>query len=134
VQGPSHNDTNHFGDTEALLLTREPITMSKSIGQLEKRTTRLVVACCWLLLPIAGDRALGGERNRAPNVILIMTDDQGYGDLGVHGNPIIKTPNLDQFARQSVEVNSFYVCPVCAPTRATLMTGRYNYRRGDSHG
>ena len=59
-----------------------------------------------------------------------MTDDQGYGDLGVHGNPIVKTPNLDQFARQSVEVNSFYVCPVCAPTRATLMTGRYNYRTG----
>ena len=65
-----------------------------------------------------------------PNIILIMTDDQGYGDLGVHGNPIIRTPNLDRFAKQSVELKNFYVSPVCAPTRASLMTGRYNYRTG----
>jgi len=65
-----------------------------------------------------------------PNVILIMTDDQGYGDLGVHGNPLIKTPHLDDLARQSVEMEYFYVSPVCAPTRASLMTGRYNYRTG----
>ncbi len=65
-----------------------------------------------------------------PNVILVMTDDQGYGDLGVHGNPLIKTPHLDQFAEQSASVERFYVCPVCAPTRAGLMTGRYNYRTG----
>ena len=73
--------------------------------------------------------AAPGDRPR-PNVVLIMTDDQGYGDLGVHGNPVIKTPHLDRFAGQSVEVESFYVCPVCAPTRASLMTGRYNYRTG----
>ncbi len=66
------------------------------------------------------------EPKRKPNVILIMTDDQGYGDLGVHGNPIIKTPVLDRFAGESVEIDPFYVCPVCAPTRASLMTGRYN--------
>ncbi len=65
-----------------------------------------------------------------PNVVLIMTDDQGYGDLGVHGNPIIKTPVLDRFAKESVEIDPFYVSPVCAPTRASLMTGRYNYRTG----
>ena len=65
-----------------------------------------------------------------PNVILIMTDDQGYGDLGIHGNPIIKTPVLDRFATESVEIDPFYVSPVCAPTRASLMTGRYNYRTG----
>ena len=65
-----------------------------------------------------------------PNVILIMTDDQGYGDLGIHGNPIIKTPVLDRFAGESVEIDPFYVSPVCAPTRASLMTGRYNYRTG----
>ena len=89
----------------------------------------IVAFCCLASLAVC-DRAHGRETSRPPNVILIMTDDQGYGDLGVHGNPIIKTPNLDEFARQSVEVNSFYVCPVCAPTRATLMTGRYNYRTG----
>jgi arylsulfatase A-like enzyme len=65
-----------------------------------------------------------------PNILVIITDDQGYGDLGVHDNPKIKTPNLDRFARQSVRLKSFYVSPVCAPTRASLLTGRYNYRTG----
>ena len=61
-----------------------------------------------------------------PNVILIMTDDQGYGDLGVTGNPVIRTPNLDAMASRSARMTTFYVSPVCAPTRASLMTGRYN--------
>ena len=65
-----------------------------------------------------------------PNILLIMTDDQGYGDLGFHGNPRIKTPNLDRFARESVRLKTFCVSPVCSPTRASLMTGRYNYRTG----
>jgi len=63
-----------------------------------------------------------------PNVILIMTDDQGYGDFGVTGNPIIKTPNIDAMASRSGSMKNFHVHPVCAPTRACLMTGRYNYR------
>lgn len=65
-----------------------------------------------------------------PNVILIMTDDQGYGDFGVHGNELINTPHLDQLARESASMSDFYVSPVCSPTRANLMTGRYNYRTG----
>lgn len=59
-----------------------------------------------------------------------MTDDQGCGDLGFHGNPHVRTPHLDQLARQSVRFKHFYVSPVCSPTRASLMTGRYNYRTG----
>jgi arylsulfatase A-like enzyme len=59
-----------------------------------------------------------------------MTDDQGYGDLGLHGNELIETPELDSFAAQGIEMTQFYVSPVCAPTRASLMTGRYNYRTG----
>jgi arylsulfatase A-like enzyme len=65
-----------------------------------------------------------------PNVIVIITDDQGHGDLGIHGNPVIRTPNLDRLARESVRCENFYVSPVCAPTRASLLTGRYNYRTG----
>jgi len=65
-----------------------------------------------------------------PNVVLIITDDQGYGDLGYHGNPIIQTPNLDGLAAESVRMQNFYVSPVCAPTRASLMTGRYSLRTG----
>src|SRR5438552_11069719 len=63
-----------------------------------------------------------------PNIVLIMTDDQGYGDLGVHGNPLIRTPSIDALAIKSAVLPNFYVSPVCTPTRASLMTGRYNYR------
>lgn len=65
-----------------------------------------------------------------PNIVLILTDDQGYGDLGATGNPVIETPHLDALARQSAQMRQFYVSPVCSPTRASLLTGRYNYRTG----
>lgn len=61
-----------------------------------------------------------------PNVILIMTDDQGYGDLACHGNEFIETPNLDDFHSESVRFTDFHVNPFCAPTRAALMTGRFS--------
>jgi len=70
------------------------------------------------------------EIGRKPNVILIMTDDQGIGDFGFTGNPYVKTPNLDMLASQSLNLTNFYVSPVCAPTRASLMTGRYYERTG----
>lgn len=70
------------------------------------------------------------QQTSAPNVIIIITDDQGYGDLGATGNPHIKTPNLDAFAKESVRFNNFHVSPVCAPTRSSLMTGRYSLRTG----
>lgn len=65
-----------------------------------------------------------------PNVLIVMTDDQGFGDLGAHGNPIIRTPRLDAFAKESVWLKNFYVSPVCSPTRSSLLTGLYNYRTG----
>lgn len=65
---------------------------------------------------------------RRPNILLIMSDDQGYGDMSAHGNPYLKTPNLDRLRGDGVRFERFYVCPVCTPTRACLMTGRYNYR------
>ena len=65
-----------------------------------------------------------------PNVVVIMTDDQGFGDVGIHGNAKIRTPNMDRIAREGVQFTRFQVCPVCSPTRASLMTGRYNYRTG----
>ncbi len=65
-----------------------------------------------------------------PNVVIFLADDLGYGDVGFHGNPFVKTPHLDAFARTAVEFKQFYVSPVCAPTRACLMTGRYHFRSG----
>ena len=68
-----------------------------------------------------------------PNVVLIITDDQGYGTVGVHGNDQIKTPNMDRLANEGVEFTRFYGNPLCSPTRASLMTGRYCYRTGILH-
>jgi len=71
-----------------------------------------------------------GEVARKPNVLLILTDDQGYGDLSLHGNPHLKTPNIDGLARAGVRFERFYVNSFCAPTRAALLTGRYPLRCG----
>lgn len=68
-----------------------------------------------------------------PNIILVMTDDQGYGDLGCHGNPVLKTPAIDGFYQQAVRFTDFNVSPTCAPTRSALMTGRHEFRNGVTH-
>ncbi len=67
---------------------------------------------------------------RRPNVLFVLTDDQGYGDLSCHGNPILRTPNLDRLHEESVRMTDFHVSPVCTPTRAALMTGRNPLRTG----
>ena len=70
---------------------------------------------------------------KKPNVILIMTDDQGYGDLGSLGSPYVKTPNLDKFYNESVRFTDFHVDPSCSPTRSALLTGNYSARAGVWH-
>lgn len=93
----------------------------------------IVTACLAVLLSAAsvhrhasavGAPAKSGSPRR-PNVILVLTDDQGYGDLGCHGNPWLQTPNLDALYEQSVRLTDFHVCPLCSPTRASLLTGRH---------
>lgn len=73
---------------------------------------------------------LAGKR---PNIIFIITDDQGYGDISTHGSPILKTPNLDRLHDEGVRFTDFHVSPTCAPTRAVLMTGRHEFRNGVTH-
>jgi arylsulfatase B len=68
-----------------------------------------------------------------PNVVLVMTDDQGYGDLGCHGNPVLRTPNLDALHARSIRLENYHVSPTCAPTRSALMTGRYTNITGAWH-
>ena len=65
-----------------------------------------------------------------PNVIVVMTDDQGYPELSVHGNPILKTPHLDRLHAQSLRLEDYHVSPMCAPTRGQLMTGLDAARNG----
>gem|GEM_PF-997977 len=69
----------------------------------------------------------------SPNIILILTDDQGYGDLGRHGHPLLKTPHTDRLHDESVRFDNFYVSPSCSPTRAALLTGIHEFRNGVTH-
>jgi len=88
-----------------------------------------VFSGCQSSVPAGGK----GKNGRKPNVILVMTDDQGYGDLACLGNKFIKTPTLDRLYKQSVHLRNFHVGPTCAPTRSALMTGRYCNRTGVWH-
>jgi len=98
--------------------------------------SRRPFACVWPLILLALFSACFGSaaaQAKPPNVILVMTDDQGYGDLGVHGNKMLKTPQLDALARESIRFTNFHVDPTCAETRSALMTGRYSCRTGVWH-
>jgi len=89
-------------------------------------TKRVVSPAVFLVLT----SALVSDASQKPNVLLILTDDQGFGDLSLTGNPVLATPNIDTFAGESFWLNHFYVSSVCAPTRASLLTGRYHLRTG----
>lgn len=70
---------------------------------------------------------------RQPNVVLVITDDQGYGDLGYTGNPVIQTPNIDALIKESIWLEDYHVAPTCSPTRCSLLTGRWTNRTGVWH-
>jgi arylsulfatase A-like enzyme len=69
----------------------------------------------------------------APNIIIVMPDDVGYGDFSCNGNPVVRTPSIDAFSRECVRFTDFHVSPTCAPTRAALMTGRHEFKNGVTH-
>lgn len=83
------------------------------------RFVQIVAAACTLASSVCA---------AAPNVVIIITDDQGYGDLGCTGNTVLRTPHIDRLAAEGARLTRFYVSPVCTPTRASLMTGRYHFR------
>ena len=87
----------------------------------------LTVAGCVILQFCVALELIAADR---PNVVVILTDDQGWGDLSLHDNPNLSTPNIDSLARDGAELINFYVCAVCSPTRAELLTGRYHTRMG----
>ena len=88
-----------------------------------------LIAFSWASTIQAGD-SLAGKK---PNIVFVLTDDQGYGDLSCHGNPILKTPNMDRLHDEGVRFTDFHVSPTCSPTRSALMTGRHEFKNGVTH-
>ena len=80
--------------------------------------------------PLAFGQSVTNQSTRRPNVVVILADDQGWGDVSLHGNPNLSTPNIDSIARDGAHLENFYVCAVCSPTRAEFLTGRYHTRMG----
>jgi len=92
---------------------------------------RVLLLLVFLLAPVSSLLAQATLSNQRPNVIVILADDLGWGDLGVYGHPKFKTPNLDRMAREGARLTNFYSpTPYCAPSRASLLTGRYPFRNG----
>lgn len=97
---------------------------------MKKSTARLLPLAGLITLSCGQEKQIKPEQ---PNIVMIMFDDLGWSDLGIHGNPIIETPHLDSLAEQSLQFSDFYVNPVCAASRASLLTGRHFLRTGVSH-
>ena len=95
-----------------------------------KKTALLIAAACAAISTIHPCTAASSAK---PNILFILTDDQGYGDWSTNGHPLLKTPNVDRLAAQSVRLENFYVSPSCSPTRAALLTGMHEFRSGVTH-
>lgn len=98
-------------------------------GVMRSRVHARIAVAVLLALPAAAAAQAPSGLER-PNVVLIITDDVGYGDFGPYGVTDIRTPNVDRLAREGVKLTDFYAAPVCTPTRASLVTGRYQQRVG----
>lgn len=93
----------------------------------------MLVRMLALVCLVSSTASVHADAKKKPNIIVVITDDQGYGDLSCHGNPILKTPNIDKLYARSVRFTDFNVSPTCAPTRASLFTGRHEFRSGVTH-
>lgn len=93
---------------------------------------KMLAAALCLLFALA-NTSFAALEGKKPNIIFLLTDDQGYGDLSCHGNPVLKTPNLDKFHDQSVRFTNWFNSPTCSPTRSALLTGRHEFRNGITH-
>ncbi len=90
-------------------------------------------SCCLFLSSILHFAASQGRADQRPNVVIVITDDQGYGDLSCHGNPVLKTPEIDKLYTESIRLKDYHVSPTCSPTRSAFLTGHWTNRTGVWH-
>ena len=98
-----------------------------------KMSLIVIVILLVLRVPSGDAQAADALVGKRPNIVFVLTDDQGYGDLSCHGNPILKTPHIDRLHREGVRFTDFMVSPTCSPTRSALLTGRHEFRNGVTH-
>lgn len=91
----------------------------------------------WLAQPATASQPASAQAKdlagKRPNILFLLTDDQGYGDLSAHGNPVLKTPNLDRLHAEGLRFTDFLVSPTCSPTRSALLSGRHEFKSGVTH-
>lgn len=96
------------------------------------RLAACLLSTCAIICSIAVGPISAAEKSR-PNVVIVITDDQGYGDLSCHGNPTLKTPRIDELYAQSISLGDYHVAPTCSPTRCAFLTGHWTNRTGVWH-
>ncbi len=106
------------------LSTRHRIRLTGIIRAIAIGAILILAATACAAEPLAGSR---------PNIVFVLTDDQGYGDISAHGNPVLKTPNLDRLHKEGIRFTDFHVSPTCSPTRSALLTGRHEFKNGVTH-
>ena len=120
-----------------LILTKYLRSFCSCLKQRPMKLSALMVALCSQILlstyAVAAAHRPEPLNDIPPNVLIILTDDQGLSDLGFYGNPSLETPNLDALARDSVRLEDFLASPTCSPTRAALLTGKHEFKVGITH-
>jgi arylsulfatase A-like enzyme len=97
------------------------------------KTRSILVSLFASLCLLGGHSASAALAGKQPNIVFFFTDDQGYGDISAHGNPVLKTPNLDRIRTEGTRFENFMVSPTCSPTRSALFTGRHEFKNGITH-
>jgi arylsulfatase len=95
-----------------------------------RRNLVLALLAVWFPAALVAAEPTPGDK---PNIILVMPDDLGYGDYACLGNPIMRTPSVDAFKKESLLLTQFHVSPTCSPTRSALMSGRHEFKNGVTH-
>src|SRR6478752_6885608 len=110
---------------------RTQYRLAPASSRLLRRFSAMKRLICFAVSSFAsGAESLAGKK---PNIVFLITDDQGYGDISAHGNPVLKTPNLDRLHAEGVRFTDFHVSPTCSPTRSALLTGRHEFKNGVTH-
>jgi arylsulfatase B len=131
-----HNTVHHNTVLYVNTLSPESLPMLRmypSMIDLPSRLVCSVFVILWTVFHGLSSEGIARAAEDRPNVVIVISDDQGYGDLSCHGNPVLKTPEIDRLFSESIRLTDYHVSPTCSPTRAALLTGHWTNRTGVWH-